>query len=156
MTCVSRYAKLSKRLAALLIAGSLTLTGCGMITSGGTNSLESPAGHYENGMPKATVWTGYPVGTLNYAEQAAVAEVLIKDYKTQVRMIGSDSGLGRVTPLRTGQAQAAGLSDEAFYAFKAKYEFVAEDWGPQALRTFWTPPTTVTVGVADNSDFHTL
>ena len=156
MTCVSRSAKLSKRLAALLIAGSLTLTGCGMITSGGTYSLDSPAGHYENGMPKATVWTGYPVGTSNYAEQAAVAEVLIKDYETQVRMIGSDTGLGRVTPLRTGQAQAARLSDEAFYAFEAKYEFVAEDWGPQDLRTFWTPPTTVTVGVADNSDIHTL
>ncbi|GAA4284349.1 TAXI family TRAP transporter solute-binding subunit [Brevibacterium daeguense] len=139
-----------------LTAGVLTLSGCGEITDTGEPVTESPAGHHASGLPKTTVWTGYGVGTSNYSEQAAVAEALISEYDTQVRILGSDTGIGRLTPLRTGQAQTARLSDEAFYAFEGKHEFVSADWGPQDLRTFWTPPTTVAVGVAANSGIETL
>lgn len=147
--------RIRRTLAGIAVA-ALALTGCGEITSSGTPVTESQAGHHANGLPKATVWTGYGVGTSNYSEQAAVAEALIKEYDTQVRILGSDTGVGRLTPLRTGQAQTARLSDEAFYAFEGKYEFVSPDWGPQDLRTYWTPPTTVAVGVAGNSGIETL
>ncbi|GAA2003427.1 TAXI family TRAP transporter solute-binding subunit [Brevibacterium samyangense] len=132
------------------------LTGCGTITKDGEPSTEAPAGVLENGLPRTTVWTGYGVGTSNYSEQAAVAEALIANYDSQVRILGSDTGMGRLTPLRVGQAQIARLSDEAFYAFEGKYEFVSKDWGPQDLRTVWTPPTTVTVGVRAGEGIETL
>lgn len=147
--------RMTTALAAAAIAG-LVLSGCGEMTSDGEPVLESPAGHLDNGLPQTTVWSGYGVGTSNYSEQAAVAEALIANYGAQVRIIGSDTGIGRLTPLRIGQAQTARLSDEAFYAFEGKHEFVSKDWGPQDLRTTWTPPTTVAVGVKGGSGIETL
>ncbi|WP_349826933.1 TAXI family TRAP transporter solute-binding subunit [Brevibacterium litoralis] len=148
--------KMFTRTLAAATLGALLLTGCGTMTKEGAPNSAAPAGLLDNGLPKTTVWTGYGVGTSNYSEQAAVAEALINDYGSQVRILGSDTGMGRLTPLRVGQAQVARLSDEAFYAFEGKYEFVSEDWGPQDLRTVWTPPTTVTVGVRANSGIETL
>lgn len=137
-------------------ASALLLSGCGTITTTGTPSTHAPSGLLPSGLPRTTVWTGYPVGTSNYAEQAAVAEALIDQRGSQVRMIGSDTAMGRMTPLRTGQAQVARLSDEAFYAFEGKHEFIGSDWGPQDLRTIWTPPTTVTVAVNADSGITSL
>jgi len=144
------------RVLAFSAAAAFALTGCTQVMSTGTPVDSTPAGTHDNGLPITSVWTSYPVGTSNYAEQAAVAEVLISDYDMQVRMVGSSTAMGRVTPLRTGQAQFARLSDEAFYAFEGKYEFVAPEWGPQDLRNVWLPPTTVTVGTLTSTGIETL
>ncbi|GAA2003434.1 TAXI family TRAP transporter solute-binding subunit [Brevibacterium samyangense] len=155
----ARARALARRGAGVLAGAVLTsvvLSGCGTISTGGEPSLTAPAGVLESGLPRTQVWSGYGVGTSNYSEQAAVAESLINDFGSQVRILGSDTGMGRLTPLRVGQAQIARLSDEAFYAFEGKYEFLSEDWGPQDLRSVWTPPTTVTVGVRDGEGIETL
>lgn len=92
------------------------------------------------GMPQDSVWSTYPVGTGTYNDVAAVANMLTSETGSQVRLMTSDTGVGRLAPLINGTAQYARAGDEYYYAFEGNNEFTSEIWGPQRIRTIWTPP----------------
>lgn len=137
------------KLLATSAALMISLAACG--ETGGAESTD-----VESGLPDQMVWSSYGVGTSAYAELGAVSEVLTREYGTNIRIITSDTGVGRLTPVRNGQADVGRLSDEAFYAFDARYNFIDPEWGPQDIRAVWTPPTTVAVGVRADSGIDSL
>lgn len=101
----------------------LTLAACGISGGQGTQGM--------------LVWTTYGTGTSTYADVAAVAEAVTTAGGPDIRVVTSDTAIGRVAPLREGQAQMGRLGDEYIYAFEGDYEFAGQEWGPQEMRVVW-------------------
>lgn len=112
-----------------IVAAATVLAGCGA-----GNSADSG-----EGMPNQMVWSTYGTGTATYADVAAVADAITSNEGTRIRVITSDTAIGRMTPLREGQAQMARTGDEYIFAFEGEYDFAAKEWGPQDVRVAWAP-----------------
>jgi TRAP transporter TAXI family solute receptor len=125
-------------------ATALAVTGCGDSSTA------------TEGMPDQIVWSTYGTGTSTYADVAAVADAITSNEGTSVRVITSDTAVGRMTPLREGQAQLARTGDEYIFAFEGDYDFANEDWGPQDTRMVWAPVAPHGLLVRDDSDIKTF
>ncbi|WP_184580254.1 TAXI family TRAP transporter solute-binding subunit [Lipingzhangella halophila] len=97
------------------------------------------AGEDEEGMPNQMVWSTYGTGTSTYADVAAVADAITADGGPNIRVITSDTAVGRVTPVSEGQADMARTGDEYIYAFEGDHDFATGEWGPQDVRVVWGP-----------------
>src|SRR5699024_3351357 len=106
----------------------------------GVLSACSQPGQATAGRSKQSVWVTYPVGTGTYNDVAAVANMLTSKTGSPVRLMTSDTGIGRLAPLMNGTAQYARAGDEYYYAFEGDNEYTSEIWGPQKIRLMWTPP----------------
>lgn len=116
------------------IGGLTALSALGALTAcGGQVQLAA-------GMPRQSVWATYPVGTGTYNDVAAVANMLTAQTGSKIRLMTSDTGIGRLAPLMNGTAQYARAGDEYYYAFEGDNEYTSEIWGPQKIRLMWTPP----------------
>ena len=102
------------------------------------------------------VWSTYGVGTGTYNDLAAVANTLTQKTGRQIRLMTSDTGIGRLAPLINGTAQYSRTGDEYYYAFEGNDEYCSEQWGPQALRLVWTPPGNYGVLVRKDSGIETV
>ena len=81
-----------------------------------------------NGLPAQTVWSTYPTGTGTYNDVAALANMLTNRSGMTVRLMTSDTGIGRVGPLINETARYARTGDEYYYAFEGDDEFASETW----------------------------
>ncbi|RUP81154.1 TAXI family TRAP transporter solute-binding subunit [Glutamicibacter protophormiae] len=109
-----------------------------------------------SGQSKQLVWSTYGVGTGTYNDLAAVANTLTQKTGRQIRLMTSDTGIGRLAPLINGTAQYSRTGDEYYYAFEGNDEYCSEQWGPQALRLVWTPPGNYGVLVRKDSGIETV
>lgn len=91
-------------------------------------------------LPQTMIWSTYDVGSTGYVEASAIADAMIKAYGTRVRLLPSGSGVGRIIPLKQGQAQSAWLANELYFATRGLYDFAVKDWGPQNMRTICGRP----------------
>jgi uncharacterized protein len=111
---------------------ALGLAACG--DDGGGTAAEG-----EDGLPRQLVWSTYGTGTATYADLAAVANAITNNEGTQIRIITSDTAVGRMTPLVQGQADMARTGDEYIFSYEGDYDFASPDWGPQDVRVVWAP-----------------
>lgn len=112
---------------AALTALALALSGCTVV--------KGTAG----GLPDPFVFSTYGTGTATYADLAAVSDAVSTDTGARLRIITSDTAIGRVGAMRGGIAEMGRLGDEYIYGFEGEYEFAHPDWGPQDLRVLWAP-----------------
>jgi TRAP transporter TAXI family solute receptor len=131
-------------LAGIAAATALAVSGCGESSTA------------TEGMPNQIVWSTYGTGTSTYADVAAVADTITSNQGTSVRVITSDTAVGRLTPLREGQAQLARTGDEYIFAFEGDYDFATEEWGPQDINVVWAPVAPHGLLVRDDSDIKTF
>lgn len=110
---------------------ALMVAACGDAGGDAEESAETADG---GALPDQMVWSTYPVGTTTYNDLAAVAEMFTSDTDHQVRIITSDTAIGRVSPLLTGPAQFARTGDEYIFAFEGDHDFASADYGPQPIR----------------------
>ncbi|WP_223286333.1 TAXI family TRAP transporter solute-binding subunit [Kocuria atrinae] len=101
------------------------------------------------------MWSTYNVGTGTYNDLAAVANTLTGKTGRQIRLMTSDTGIGRLAPLINGTAQYSRAGDEYYYAFEGNDEFASEQWA-QPLRQVWTPPGNYGVLVRKDSGIETV
>ncbi len=94
------------------------------------------------GLPDTMIWSTYDVGSTGYVEATAIADAMIKAYGTRIRLLPSGSGIGRILPLKNGQANTAWLANELFFATRGLYEFADKAWGPQDMRVVMGRPST--------------
>lgn len=87
------------------------------------------------GLPSTMIWSTYDVGSTGYVEASAIAEAFGKKYGSRVRLQPSGSAIGRVKPMTDGRASHAWLANELYFAVEGLYEYCAQEWGPQDLRT---------------------
>ncbi|WP_338537427.1 TAXI family TRAP transporter solute-binding subunit [Janibacter terrae] len=114
----------------LTAAGSLlTLAGCG------TNKGAA----YVGGQLSMAVVTTYGTGTATYADMAAVANAVTEVKGLRTRIMTSDTAIGRLAPVRKGQATFSRTGDEYIFAYRAEHEFAGRSWGPQPTRVVWAP-----------------
>ena len=127
---------------AATVSGALVLSGCTA-----TNSVVG-------GLPDPLVLTTYGTSTGSYADLAAVADRVSVDTGARVRIITSDTSVGRLAALRSGAAQVGRLGDEYIFGFEGVNEFANQDWGPQDIRVAWVPlsPHGVMTRTADGLD----
>lgn len=133
------------RLGAAAAAVALTASGC-----------SAPDAIGENGLPRQLVWSTYGTGTSTYADVAAVANAITTDLGTPMRVITSDTAIGRLAPLREGPAQFARTGDEYIFSFEGDEDFTTERWGPQDVRVAWAPVAPHGLMVRDDSDIETF
>lgn len=109
---------------------ALGLTACGGQTGGNEEA---------DGLPSQLVWSTYGAGTATYADLAAVADSITNNQGTSVRILTSDTAIGRMGPLKNEQADMSRTGDEYIYSFEADYDFATEEWGPQDVQVVWAP-----------------
>ncbi|MDO5697995.1 MAG: TAXI family TRAP transporter solute-binding subunit [Dermatophilus congolensis] len=117
------------------------LTATGALVLGATLAAcgTSKGAVYKDGQLEMAVIATYGTGTSTYADMAAVANTLTNEKDLNTRIITSDTAIGRMTPLRKGQATFARTGDEYIFAFEGDYDFAAKTWGPQPVRVVWGP-----------------
>lgn len=128
--------------------GLATLSAAVLAACSGTQATE--------GMPSQIVWSTYGTDTSTYADVAAVSDAITKKEGTNVRVITSDTAVGRLTPLFEEQAQLARTGDDYIFSFEADYDFATEDWGPQDTRVVWAPIAPHGLMVKGDSDIKTF
>ncbi len=132
------------------------LAGAGLI---GLVLLVSPAAQAQDttsALPDTMIWSTYDVGSTGYVEASAVADALIMEHGTRVRLLPSGTGIGRILPLKQGQATTAWLANELFFATRGLYEFASKDWGPQDMRVIAGRPSSYGIVVTKESGIATL
>ena len=83
-------------------------------------------------LPDEITISTYDVGSSGHTQLSAISDVFAKAYGTQIRMMPSASGAGRLTPLKDGKADNGGrLGDEVYFAFEGIEEYATQQWGPQ-------------------------
>lgn len=129
--------KLSAMLILVLILGA-----CGGENSGESSSASGESsgdsGSIEN-LPDQMVWSVYDVGSGGYIESTAIANEMTSQYGTQIRLLPSSGGVGRMQPMKNDMADFGRLGDEYQFAFEGNDEFSTEEWGPQDVRVVWAP-----------------
>lgn len=114
-------------------------------------SLAVPA-HAEGGkLPSSTVWTAYDLGSSGYAEASGIANALMKNYQTRVRIVPSGTSIGRLLPITTGKADYGFLANEVYFAAEGTFDFSTRQWGPQDLRIVLGRPANVGLAVAKDT-----
>lgn len=119
---------MKKILICTVLAGVLA---AGIVTSSSPDSRTNPSAQL--------VMTTYGVGTGTYNDLAAVSDSLTRVQGTQVRILTSDTSIGRVAPLKAGSAQFSRMGDEYYFGFEGIQDFSSENWGPQDIRVVWAP-----------------
>lgn len=119
---------MKKILVCSVLAGVLA---AGIITSSSPDNRADP--------DIQLVMTTYGVGTGTYNDLAAVSDSLTREQGTQVRILTSDTAIGRVAPLRAGSAHFSRMGDEYYFGSEGIFDFASEGWGPQDLRVVWAP-----------------
>jgi TRAP transporter TAXI family solute receptor len=103
-----------------------------MLVWGTSNALAS--GH-KSDLPKFITISSYPVGSLGTVLATAFSNTIEKKTGIRARPTPADSDVGRVLPVKTGEAQVAVLTAATVYfASNGLGEFDAKSWGPQKLR----------------------
>ncbi len=130
---------------------------------GQENQTNAPSANENNekngtsGIDKSQImtWTSYDVGSAGYVQAAAVANAITKETGINIRIMPSGTSVGRLTPLKSGQAKYGLLSDEVFFASEGLYEFANYEWGPQDLRVLLQPPSPTVLAVTKESGIKT-
>lgn len=125
----------------LLLIFTLIIGACGNSAASGEGSVKGTStkdGSIE-GLADQMVWSVYDVGSGGYIESTAIADGMAKKYGTQIRLLPSSSGVGRMQPMKNGMAETGRLGDEYQFAFEGNYEFATKAWGPQDMRVVWAP-----------------
>lgn len=117
------------RALASITAGVMLLSGCAQL------ELNQEVDDF----PEFNAWSTYGTATSTYADVAAVANTISNEEDAQIRILTSDTGVGRLSPLRNKQATMARTGDEYIFAFDGEEDFTTADWGPQDVRMVWTP-----------------
>lgn len=117
------------KLTAATAASALLLSGCA-----GTDELKMVGG-----IRDPFVISTYGTGTATYADTAAVSDAVSVETGSRVRIITSDTAIGRMAAMKSGAAAMGRLGDEYIFAYEGLNEFANEDWGPQDTRVVWAP-----------------
>lgn len=131
----------------------LALVGCasGEESTNGEGDKAPEKGTTEGGLPKQLVFSVYGVGAGTYNDMAAVADVFTSEYGTQIRLLPSDTGVGRMAPLKNETADFARVGEEYIYAFEGDLDFSNKEWGPQDVRMVWGPLAPIGLAVREDS-----
>lgn len=88
----------------------------------------------ESKLPQTLTFTAYDTGTSGFNIAVAVGKAFKERNNTDLRVLPAGNDVARLTPLKTGKAQASAMGIGIYFAQEGVLEFAVPDWGPQALQ----------------------
>ncbi len=85
-------------------------------------------------LPAALTFTAYDTGTSGFNIAVAVGKTFKDRYDSDLRILPAGNDVARLTPLRSGRAQASAMGIGAYFAQEGVLEFAVREWGPQSLQ----------------------
>jgi TRAP transporter TAXI family solute receptor len=85
-------------------------------------------------LPGTLTMTAYDTGTSGFNITVAVGKVLKDKYKSDLRVLPAGNDIARLTPVKSGRAQASAMGIGGYFASEGVFEFAIKEWGPQPLR----------------------
>lgn len=95
------------------------------------------AGAKGGGLPSLIPVTAYNVGASGNMQASAVGAAFRRKYNVTIRIIPGETGIARITPLKSKAADFGIVGTEFIMANEGLDVFASNQWGPQQLRTVW-------------------
>jgi TRAP transporter TAXI family solute receptor len=113
----------------------------------------APASGQAVKLPPTLTFTAYDTGSSGFNIAVAVGKMFKDKHNTDVRVLPAGNDVARLTPLKTGRAQASAMGIGGYFAQEAVFEFAVKEWGPQALRLMLssTDCNAISLGVAKDT-----
>jgi len=101
-------------------------------------------------IPSTLTLTAYDTGSSGFNIAVAVGKMFKDKHNTDVRVLPAGNDVARLTPLKTGRAQASAMGIGTYFAQEGVFEFAVKEWGPQPLRLMIssTDCNAISLGVA--------
>lgn len=74
-------------------------------------------------LPGRMQWTAADVGSSGYIEATAIANALIEQHGSRIRVVPSGTSVGRMMMLKTKRVSLGYLANEAYFASEALFDF---------------------------------
>jgi TRAP transporter TAXI family solute receptor len=104
-------------------------------------------------LPSTLTFTAYDTGSSGFNIAVAVGKMFKDKHNADVRVLPAGNDVARLTPLKTGRAQASAMGIGIYFAQEAVFEFAVKEWGPQPLRLMLssTDCNAISLGVAKDT-----
>ena len=104
-------------------------------------------------LPPTLTWTAYDTGSSGFNIAVAVGKALKDRHGADVRVLPAGNDVARLTPLKTGRAQASAMGIGGYFAQESVFEFAVKEWGPQPLRLMLSTAdcNAISLGVAKDT-----
>ncbi len=104
-------------------------------------------------LPSTLTFTAYDTGSSGFNIAVAVGKMFKDKHGTDVRVLPAGNDVARLTPLKTGRAQASAMGIGTYFAQEGVFEFAVKEWGPQQLRLMLssTDCNAISLGVAKDT-----
>jgi len=122
--------------------------GAGLLLSGVSASLGQ-----DLKLPSTLTFTAYDTGSSGFNIAVAVGKMFKDKHNADVRVLPAGNDVARLTPLKTGRAQASAMGIGVYFAQEGVFEFGVKEWGPQQLRLMLssTDCNAISLGVAKDT-----
>ena len=105
---------------------------------------------------RKSVWTAYDLGSSGYVEASAIAEAIMKKHPIKVRIVPSGTSIGRLLPLKQGQATYGYLANELYFATEGTVRLRRAGLGPQDVRVVLARPAANGMAIAKDTGVKTI
>ena len=104
-------------------------------------------------LPSTLTFTAYDTGSSGFNIAVAVGKMFKDKHNADVRVLPAGNDVARLTPLKTGRAQASAMGIGTYFAQEGVFEFAVKEWGPQPLRLMLasTDCNAISLGVAKDT-----
>ena len=104
-------------------------------------------------LPSTLTFTAYDTGSSGFNIAVAVGKMFKDKHNTDVRVLPAGNDVARLTPVKTGRAQASAMGIGGYFAQEGVFEFAVKEWGPQPLRLMLssTDCNAISLGVAKDT-----
>jgi TRAP transporter TAXI family solute receptor len=104
-------------------------------------------------LPATLTFTAYDTGSSGFNIAVAVGKMFKDKHGSDVRVLPAGNDVARLTPLKTGRAQASAMGIGTYFAQEGVFEFAVKEWGPQPLRLLLssTDCNAISLGVAKDT-----
>jgi TRAP transporter TAXI family solute receptor len=90
-------------------------------------------------MPRVITLTAYPVGSLGTILATAFTDAIETKTGIRARPTPADTDMGRILPVRIGEAQLALVTTgSVYFVSRGLGEFSGKEWGPQRIRIVYS------------------
>jgi len=107
---------------------SKCLVGLATIAVGSATALAG-----EVNLPSQISWTAYGTTSSGYAQSIGIGQMLLKKYKTSLRVIPGKNDVSRMVPLRAGQTPLCACGIASYFAQEGAFMFGTKKWGPMRI-----------------------
>ena len=108
-------------------------------------------------LPRSLSMSAYDTGSSGFNMTVAIGKMMKERVGTDLRVLPGGNDVARLSPLKTGRAQASAMGVGGYFAQEGVFEFASPDWGPQPLQLILasTSCNGLSVGVAKDANVST-